>query len=158
VKVKIRSLREGEQMAARRIILEGLGEHFGRVDETCNRDLEDIAASYLGAGHPFLVAEAAATLVGTGALLIENGHCGRIVRVSVSRAYRRRGIGRELVTRLVNIARQGGLTRLWVETNDDWVEAIGLYVHCGFQEFAHHAGSVYMELNLARNPDGQDAY
>jgi GNAT superfamily N-acetyltransferase len=158
VKVRIRPLREGEQQAARRIILDGLGEHFGYVDESCNRDLEDIAASYVAAGHPFLVAEAAATLVGTGALLIENGASARIVRVAVARAYRRQGIGRALVTRLMNIARQGGLARLWVETNDDWVEAIGLYLQCGFQEFARDAGSVYLELDLARNPDGRAAY
>ncbi len=128
VTVRIRPLREGEQETARRIVLDGLGEHFGCVDESCNHDLEDIAASYLAAGHPFLVAEDDAALVGTGALIIENETCGQIVRVSVAQAYRRQGIGRALVTHLVSIARQCGLARLWVETNDDWTEAIELYL------------------------------
>jgi GNAT superfamily N-acetyltransferase len=158
VKVRIRPLREGEQEAARRIILDGLGEHFGHVDESCNHDLDDISASYIAAGHPFLVAEADAMLVGTGAMVIEDGNCGRIVRVSVERAYRRLGIGQELVRRLVSIARQRGLACLWVETNDDWTEAIGLYLHCGLRGPALVAGSAYLELDLARNPDGPVAY
>jgi GNAT superfamily N-acetyltransferase len=158
VQVSIRPLRESEQDEARRVILDGLGEHFGRVDESCNRDLEDIAASYLAAGHPFMVAETGAQLVGTGALVIERGNCGRVVRVSVARAYRRQGIGRALVARLVSIARQGGLARLWVETNDDWHEAVGLYLHFGFREFAREAGNVYLELDLTRNPDRPAAY
>jgi GNAT superfamily N-acetyltransferase len=151
-------LREREQEEARRIILDGLGEHFGYVDESRNHDLEDISASYLAAGHPFIVAEAGTMLVGTGALVIEKERCGRIVRVSVARAYRRQGIGLALVTHLVSIARQGGLERLWVETNDDWVEAIELYLKCGFRQFAHGGGSVYLELDLVRNPNRQAAY
>jgi GNAT superfamily N-acetyltransferase len=158
VKVEIRPLRKGEQEAARRIILDGLGEHFDHLNESCNRDLEDIAASYLAAGHPFLVAEADGRLIGTGAMVIEPGNCGRIVRLSVAHAYRRQGIGRALVASLVDLALPSGLARLWVETNDDWAEAIGLYLHCGFREFSRDAGSVYLELDLTRNPDGPAAY
>jgi ribosomal protein S18 acetylase RimI-like enzyme len=87
-------------------------------------------------------------------MVIESGNCGRIVRVSVARAYRRLGIGHAPVRCLVSIARQRVLARLWVETNDDWAEAIGLYLHSGFQEFALVAGSATQELYLARNPDG----
>jgi N-acetylglutamate synthase-like GNAT family acetyltransferase len=158
VKLRIRPLREAEQETARQIVLDGLREHFGHVDGSYNRDLEDIEASYLAAGHPFLVAEADSMLVGTGALVIETEDRGRIVRVSVARACRRQGVGCALVTRLMSIARENGLARLWAETNDDWVEAIGLYLHCGFQEFARDAGSVYLELDLACNPDGPAAY
>jgi GNAT superfamily N-acetyltransferase len=156
--VRIRPVRESEQETARRLILDGLGEHFGTIDEFRNQDLRDIAASYLAAGHPFLVAKADGMLVGAGALVIENGVCGRIVRMSVARAYRRQGIGRALVTRLVSIAHQCGLARLCVETNADWPEAIGLYRHCGFQEFARGDGSVYLELDLTRNLAGPVAY
>src|SRR5579883_3043906 len=48
-----------DQQAARVLILRGLGEHFGWIDETCNPDLDDIAATYTGAGHLFLGVERA---------------------------------------------------------------------------------------------------
>ena len=44
--VEIRPIRVGEEADARRLILEGLGEHFGFVDETINTDLTDIRALY----------------------------------------------------------------------------------------------------------------
>lgn len=36
-----------DQAAARTLILNGLGEHFGLIDETFTPDLNDITASYL---------------------------------------------------------------------------------------------------------------
>lgn len=35
-----------DQVEVRSLILDGLSDHWGRVDETLNRDLDDIAASY----------------------------------------------------------------------------------------------------------------
>jgi ribosomal protein S18 acetylase RimI-like enzyme len=155
----IRPFTAADQAAARRLILDGLGEHFGFVDETCNPDLDDIAANVVGRGHLFLVAFIGVELVGTAALLLvlsgvevfENARAGRIVRVSVERDHRRQGIGRALVARLVDAARARGLARLWMETNDDWTDTIAFYRRCGFVEYDRRAGNVYMALNLARN-------
>jgi ribosomal protein S18 acetylase RimI-like enzyme len=57
-------------------------------------------------------------------------------------------VGRALVTHLLDSAREWGLTRIEVETNHDWYDAIGLYERCGFTEFARDAESVYLALNL----------
>ena len=144
----IRSFEPRDQNAARQLILTGLGEHFGFIDETYNPDLDDIAANYIEPGHTFAVAEIGTELVGTGALITEREGTGRLVRMSVSRKYRRKGIGRALVAYLLNIARQQGFTRVVVTTEPDWEDAIGLYRHCGFIEYQRDDADVYFSLEV----------
>ena len=131
----------------RALILAGLGDHFDHVDPTLNPDLDDITASYLVPGHGFLIAEVDGKLAGTGALRID-GDAGQIVRVSVDRQFRRLGIGRALVAALLAAASARGLSRVWMETNDDWHDAIGLYRGCGFRPFDHRDGCIFMERLL----------
>jgi len=146
--IAIRPLRASEQEAARRLILTGLGEHFGWIDETLNPDLRDIEAAYLRPSHCFVVAELGGAIVGTGALVSEASGVGRIVRVSVDQRYRGRGIGRRLVQHLVTAAHARGYQRVVCETNDDWEDAIALYRSCGFAEEARRDGSVHFALDL----------
>lgn len=151
--VRIRPFGPKDQPAARTMILAGLGEHFGHVNPALNPDLDDIAASYLDRGHIFLVATIGATLVGTGGLYI-SGKAGQIVRVSVARSRRRRGIGQRMVTALLTEARGRGVTRVWMETNADWEDALGLYRCCGFREFNREDGCIFMDVALSRNQTG----
>jgi putative acetyltransferase len=113
-----------------------------------NPDLDDIETHYLRPGHRFVLAERDGTIVGTGALIEKSPGTGRLVRMSVDRHHRGRGIGRALVTHLVAEARARGYHRVVIETNDDWWDAIGLYRACGFVEFACHSGDVHMALEL----------
>jgi GNAT superfamily N-acetyltransferase len=142
--LRIRPFEPRDQPAARRLVNDGLGEHFGYVDESYNPDLDDIAARYRGRDDLFVVAELDGALVGTGALIREDEHTGRVVRMSVAPAQRRQGIARALVTHLIAAARQRHYSRLVVETNRGWDDAIGLYRVCGFVE--------YMPLNAADDP------
>jgi ribosomal protein S18 acetylase RimI-like enzyme len=144
-------LRLAEQAAARQLILAGLGEHFGWIDETCNPDLEDLEAAYLRPGHCFVVAELDGNIIGTGALVEEAPGVGRLVRISVDRRFRGRGIGRRLVQRLITEARARGYRRVVCETNDDWDDAIALYRACGFVEEARRNGEVHFALDLTNS-------
>jgi len=148
----IRAFAPSDQAAARHLILEGLGEHFGAVDETRNPDIDDITAHYIGRGQLFLVAEDALGLVGTAALVFEDGAIAQVVRVSVAPRWRRRGLAQALVMRLIEAGRARGLARVWMETNDDWMPAIELYRACGFVPYDHRDGNIYMEVDFARNP------
>jgi GNAT superfamily N-acetyltransferase len=139
-----------DQQAARALILAGLGEHFGWIDERRNPDLDDIAASYAPPRCTFLVAESAGKLVGTAALRHVDECTGELVRVSVQREWRGQGVGRLLVARLLACAREQGLERVVVETNNDWYDAIGLYRGCGFSQYAEDDESVYLALDMAR--------
>jgi GNAT superfamily N-acetyltransferase len=144
----IRPFDAEDQHTARRLILDGLGEHFGFIDESYNPDINDILATYITAGETFVVAEIDGTIVGTGALITERAGVGRLVRMSVAREQRRQGIGRALVAHLVEQARARGFAQLVLETNQGWHDAIGLYRACGFSEAARTDGLVHMVMDL----------
>ena len=150
--VRIRPFAPADQRAARALILAGLCEHWGWLDPNLNPDLDDIAASYLAPGHVFFVAQSGQALTGTGAVIVD-GNVGQIVRVAVHPQWRRRGIARALIAALLEAARARDLDRVWMETNDDWHDAIGLYRRCGFQEFDRRESCIFMALNLAGNPN-----
>jgi ribosomal protein S18 acetylase RimI-like enzyme len=154
---EIRPFAASDQAAARTLILAGLGEHFGWIDETVNPDLDDIQAAYAAPGHHFVVAEIGGELAGTGALVDEGPGVGRLVRMSVSPRHRRRGLGRALVAHLVGEARRRGHTRLLVETNDDWDDAIALYRSCGFAVERRAGGEVHLALDLRSRPPAPPA-
>lgn len=147
--MRIRPFEPRDQETARMLILAGLGEHFGWIDETRNPDLDDIAANYIQRGSIFIVAEIDGKLVGTAALIPESKDTGRIVRVSVSQMQRRKGIGRVLVSHLLDAARYKGFAQVRVSTDNGWEDAIGLYGHCGFTEYKRDEIGVYFVRGLA---------
>jgi GNAT superfamily N-acetyltransferase len=144
----IRSLEAGDQEQACWLILQGLGEHFGSIDETFTPDLEDMVHHYLLAGHLFVVACLGRDLVGTGALISHGQGISELVRISTRKDYRRRGIGRAVVSYLVDIARQRGDRLVIVKTGASWQDAIHLYQRLGFVEYERSALSVGLELLL----------
>jgi putative acetyltransferase len=119
----------------RSLVLDGMAERWGFVDKSLNPDLGDVATSYRR--DCVLVALDDELIVGTGILLLR-GHEGKIVRMSVHRDYRRRGIARRLLAELVHAASEHGVTRIEVETNAEWEEARKLYEGSGFR-FTHSA-------------------
>ena len=137
-----------DQAAVRALILAGLKDHFGELDPAFNHDLDDIAASYIATGGVVIVAELEDRIVGTGALIPEKPGVSRIVRMSVDRAIRGRGLGKRLVTQLIEIARARGNHQILVETNDDWRDAIALYRSCGFEDERVIDGEIHLQLAL----------
>jgi ribosomal protein S18 acetylase RimI-like enzyme len=148
--LRIRAFEATDQHAVRSLILQGFGEHFDQIDESRNPDIVDIAESFLTRGHVFVVAEIGVEIVGAGGLITETNVTGRMVRVSVARDYRRKGIGRALVNHLIAAAENRGLEKILVETNNDWFPAIRLYKSCGFEECSRDDVSVYSALELKR--------
>jgi ribosomal protein S18 acetylase RimI-like enzyme len=148
--ITIRPFRSEDQATVRRLVLAGLGDHFGTIDETMNPDLDDITASYVEQGAYVIVAECGGAIVGAGMLKVEVPGVGRLVRMSVAREMRGRGLGRKLVAELLDEARRRGYHRVLVETTDDWQDAIGLYRACGFQTEGFWDGDIHMYLNLER--------
>jgi GNAT superfamily N-acetyltransferase len=145
----IRSFEAGDQEQARRLILQGLGEHFGYVDETLNPDLEDIVRNYTAPGHIFVVACIGSELVGTGALISHSEGISEMVRISTRKDYRRRGIGQAIATYLISVARLRGDRRIIVKTGATWHDAIHLYQRLDFVECGQTDLTVSLELLLA---------
>jgi len=140
VSLHIRPFAPADQPAARALVLRGMGEHWGFVDESLNPDLNDIAASY--AGDVFLVAtherperfdrSGRLEIIATGALKLRGQDEGEIVRMSVAQELRREGVGSAMLKELLAQARARRLRRVFLETNDSWTEVVAFYLRNGF--------------------------
>lgn len=144
----IRPFRPADQAEAKRLILAGLAEHWGALDPTRNPDLNGIAVSYASAR--FLVAYRGDRLIGTGALVPRSAETAEIVRMSVAREERRRGVGRAILQELIAHARAAGVRRIILETTSTWQEAIAFYQRAGFCFTHHQDGDAYFALEITK--------
>lgn len=80
----------------------------------------------------FIVAWFGERAVGCGAIRPVNDNTAEVKRMYVAPAFRRRGIGREILRELERYARAYGFTHLCLETGDRQPEAIALYTQAGF--------------------------
>jgi putative acetyltransferase len=144
--ITISPFRPEDQDATRQLILQGLGEHWGWIDESKNPDLDDITSAY--AEGLFLLAWDGQLLVGTGALIPEAPSVGRIVRMSVLKSYRRRQIGSRLLNALLAGARYRGCKQVVLETTDTWDEVISFYLRNGFVEQERKAGDIHLVIEI----------
>ncbi len=100
-----------------------------RVPPSGPADLVDPAGSVLAAGGELLVALEDGHLVGVGGLRPVHGRprLGRVIRIRVHPAVRRRGVGRRLMEALESSARRRGLTDLLLDVGDHQPEALAFY-------------------------------
>ena len=144
--IKIKPFHPKNQAVVKAIILDGLVEHWGFLDESKNPDLEDIAAAY--EGGTFLVAWVGGEIVGTGATLPRSETFVEVVRMSVSKKLRRQGIGGRILQELCNHAAKNRYQKIILETTKTWHGVIGFYKQFGFR-FTHYEGDdAYFELYL----------
>lgn len=132
------------------MILRGLGEHFGDVDESLNPDLEDIGETY--APGYFVLGWAEDSLVATGGFLPRAESTAQIHRVSVASEQRRGGVGSAIVAALLAVARTRGFERAMLETTETWSDVISFWERLGFQPFERRDGDLYLGLDLRAAP------
>ena len=132
-----------DQDEVKNLILAGMKEHWGKIDKNKNQDLNDIQSSYAKA--VFLVAREEKRIIGCGALKAGPDHSGEIVRMSVAKDYRRRGVGRKILGKLINQAKILGYEKIILETTSAWEEVISFYLQCGFQISHFEDGNTYFK-------------
>ncbi|MEI7754467.1 MAG: GNAT family N-acetyltransferase [Actinomycetota bacterium] len=103
VDADVSEFQPGDQDAVRSLILAGLGEHWGHIDESLNPDLADIASTY-GHGRT-LVVRRTGEIVATGTIVPRDESTAEILRMSVAADQRRSGLGRLVVEELLRTAR-----------------------------------------------------
>jgi N-acetylglutamate synthase-like GNAT family acetyltransferase len=127
-----------------------MAERWGDAfDLTANSDTHDLWASYMTNGRTFLVVENNGTLVGTGALVPESSGVSRILRMSVDRGHRRRGIARMLIAELLDVAQQLGSRKVVVCTDTPWAEAVALYRSSGFAVTDEDGTDTHFSIDVA---------
>lgn len=107
-----------------------------RVPPTGPLELVDPEASILAVGGDLLIASEGGHLIGVGGLrpLRDRPRLGRLVRIRVHPASRRRGIASQLMTALEEGARRRGLSDLLLDVGDHQPEALAFYRALGWSE------------------------
>ncbi len=149
--VLIRPFRPADQAETRALVLTGLGEHFGFIDETANPDLDDIDAHFSRRGSEFFIAELDGRIVGTAGLIFESAGVARIVRMSVDAGHRRCGIASALVAACKAAAQRRGAFDLHVFTEPHWRNALAFYASQGFVQYGRDSVDVHLRLPLDKS-------
>ena len=146
--IELKPFQNQDQPAAKALILDGLVEHWGFLDESKNPDLDDIAASY--AAGIFLVAWRDDEIIGTGAFNPHSEKQVEIVRMSVAKKMRRQGVGQQVLSELCRIASEKGYAEVILETTETWQDVIDFYLNYGFDITHHVDGDVYFKMDLKK--------
>lgn len=130
--------------------------------DLCFQDFDSELANLPGEYAPpqghLLLAVVDGQVAGCGALrpLPESDHANacEMKRLFVRPAFRRFGLGRQLVQALLDEARRAGYSVVLLDTLDDMEAARELYASLGFQEIAPYyfnpiAGAHYLKAELA---------
>ena len=144
--IELKPLEREFQVDARALILQGLEEHWGWIDEQANPDIDDLMLAFSN-GY-FLTAWKANLLVGTGGIKFERSGVLRIERMVVRKEFRRSGIGYQILDELVDFARRSTAEEVVLETTSSWKEAISSYNCYGFKIFAVDKDDTHFELLL----------
>jgi len=99
-------------------------------------------------GDYFLVATAAGKVVGYAIGVVEKGRLGHVISLAVRPEWRRRGIGRALLNRLIELMADAGAEAIYLEVRKSNTAAIKLYKKLGFKEVC---------VVHRYYPDGEDA-
>lgn len=110
--------------------------------------LEGMRETYNGESKVLFVGFYQGKLICTGGLIREDRHTGRIVRMSVAKDYRRKGFAKVILARLEDEAAQKGYSKMVLETNQNWVGAIGLYKGLGYSEDFTDVTLIHMSKRL----------
>jgi len=98
-------------------------------------DLADVRGCFLEVGGDFLIVERGGHLVGMGGIRPrDDRETAEVLRVRVHPAFRRRGVGRALMSALEQRAARLGMRRMHLDTATNQPEAMAFYQGLGYQE------------------------
>ena len=143
----IRSARFSTDTAA---IRELIREYINTIDENACRDevesgLRALPAPYDAIGNGYVLAEYGESVAGGVAFAHLDESVAEMARLFVRPAYRRDGIARALVTRVMAAAAAAGHRRMVLHTLPEWRAARALYGALGFEPIATYAGVAVAE-------------
>lgn len=153
----IREFEPGDELAFRELNEAWITHYFAMEPEDEHTVADPQGAILDGGGRIFFAVQQGRT-VGCCALRVIGPREFEVAKMAVAEAARRNGVGRRLLTRVVDEARAAGATRLYLETNHILAPAIRLYESAGFRHLAperivpspYARADVYMEMWLRR--------
>ena len=110
----------------------GTTREYPTVDPKYDEDLTRLEEVYLGEGCKFWVVEAPDGLVGMGAISRVDAATGRLRRMRVTEAWRRKGVAKALLDEAIDFCRSCGYDHLILDTTEHQTAAQRLYEKAGF--------------------------
>jgi GNAT superfamily N-acetyltransferase len=144
-------------LEAVRVLWREYWESIGLPDEFqgFGEELKGLPGAYGADGGALLIASMEAQPAGTIALRRLNDRSGEIKRLYLRPDFRGRGLGRQLLERVIERARAIGYEALYADTLPSMADALSLYARLGFERIEAYAGNptpgaVYLRLDLMK--------
>ncbi len=110
----------------------GTTRDYPTVDPKYDEDLTRLEEVYLAEGSNFWVVEASDGLVGMAAISRVDAATGRLRRMRVTEAWRRKGVAKALLDEAIDFCRTCGYGRLILDTTEHQTAAQRMYEKAGF--------------------------
>lgn len=110
----------------------GTTREYPKVDPKYDEDLTRLEEVYLGVGCNLWVVEAPGGLVGMAAIGRVAAATGRLRRMRVTEAWRRKGVANALLDEAIGFCRACGYSRLILDTTEHQTAAQSMYESAGF--------------------------
>ena len=110
----------------------GTTRDYPTTDPKYDEDLTRLEEVYLGEGSNFWVVEAPDGLVAMAAISRIDGATGRLRRMRVTEAWRRKGVAKALLDKAITFCRACGYDRLILDTTEQQTAAQRMYESAGF--------------------------
>jgi N-acetylglutamate synthase-like GNAT family acetyltransferase len=147
--ITIREFEPGDELAFLKLNEAWITRYFVLEPKDIH-SLEHPRETILDKGGRILMAMHQTTPVGCCALLTLREGEFEVAKMAVSDQFQGAGIGRRLLTHVIETARAAGATRLYLETNSILTPAVHLYHSLGFQDLGPDRAtpSPYTRANL----------
>ncbi len=132
--ISIRRYQAQDKEAVKALHYAGLAQFGTTEDPYYDSDLDDIEGIYINNNGEFLVGTDSDEIVAMGALKRVSATRGEIKRIRVQRNCQRRGYGKTILLRLIELAGELGYTELCLDATVDNTPARRLFEKCGFTE------------------------
>jgi ribosomal protein S18 acetylase RimI-like enzyme len=160
VQVTLREAGPADLPAARRLFEEYAASlSIDLAFQGFSEELAGLPGKYAGPRGVIILAESGGEPLGCVALRPLDGQACEMKRLYVRPAGRGRGLGRQLVARIVEEARARGYTAMKLDTLPSMASAVALYRSVGFRDAAPYVfnpvpGALFMEKRLSEAQPG----
>ncbi|MFA6394079.1 MAG: GNAT family N-acetyltransferase [Patescibacteria group bacterium] len=155
--IRLRRFVKNDKKAVDLLHIQGLKQSDSYINEPEARqqldaDLIDIRKTYIKNGGEFIVATLNNKIIGMGALKRIDKITAEIKRMRVKPEFQGRGIGKMILDKLIEKAKEVGCKKLVLDTGIKQVPAQGLYQSRGFKEYKRGEifgqNTIYYELSI----------
>lgn len=161
--ITIRLIKQAEVPEAKRVILSVAYNIFrfgGTLEESIRHfeasgefnDMDDVRSNYFEAGGTFFIVLNGEQVIGSGALRRLDDETAELKRMWLLEKFHGRGIGYQLISQLIDFARQNRYTRIRLQTSPEQTRALRFYRKVGFYQIPSYnedIDEISMEMKIS---------